>query len=572
MRTRPVLLSLAAMLLLLPLPGSAHGVVFKFCSGDVACLIAAMEAANANGKLNIVYLASGTYSVRQPYSIDPPTLGVGLPTVTGNIKIVGAGPEATIIRASRADSETFFGLLDVGATGQLVLERLSLRDGNAAFSAGAIWNRGTVAIHDVVMARNIAFGPGAIINDGSMSIVDSDIRENITDLVGGGCCAISNGGRMEILRSVVQGNGGIQAFVGGILNVGDLTITESVVTNNLSDNIGGIANFANLEIVQSSITNNIREGIVFVFTASELANLQDGRTIIEGTTLASTFGRSGETPAIVFNEGTLSLLNTTVTAFPDPTATTAPLLLSSVGGVTSLQNSIITQPGSPGPVCEGTVTSLGHNIIGDPTGCAVTLLSTDKTGDPGFDAFANGVVPLLSTSQAIDAGNPSACPALDQRNLARVDGNGDGVVVCDIGAVEFIKHVVRVDLRLPPIFKLVRGHKIEIALDVFGNAGLDGEAIDPGTVRAGATGYETAPEGRSRLIDINDDGATDVRLHFRALELGVTCDSPVVALTAKTFSGATVAGAAVIDRRKCEALRQLAQELHARLSKPRHRK
>jgi len=249
-----------------------------------------MEAANANGQSNTVYLARGTYSLLEPYSIDPPSFGVGLPPVTGNIAIVGAGPEATIIRASSPDPLTFFGLVEVEASGQLVLERLSLRDGNAAFSAGAIWNRGTAAIHDVVLAGNVAFGPGAIINEGSMSIVDSDIRGNFTDLVGGGCCAIFNGGRMEILRSVVQGNGGVQAGVGAILNVDDLTITESVVTNNLSDNIGGIANFAELKIVRSSISNNLFPGIGFVFVASELANLQGGRTIIENTTIVTTFG------------------------------------------------------------------------------------------------------------------------------------------------------------------------------------------------------------------------------------------------------------------------------------------
>ena len=390
MRTSLLLVIVAAMLGCLP--GSVQGAVFKCGPGDVACLIAAMEAANANGQSNTVYLARGTYSLLEPYSIDPPSFGVGLPPVTGNIAIVGAGPEATIIRASSPDPLTFFGLVEVEASGQLVLERLSLRDGNAAFSAGAIWNRGTAAIHDVVLAGNVAFGPGAIINEGSMSIVDSDIRGNFTDLVGGGCCAIFNGGRMEILRSVVQGNGGVQAGVGAILNVDDLTITESVVTNNLSDNIGGIANFAELKIVRSSISNNLFPGIGFVFVASELANLQGGRTIIENTTIVTTFGGFRETPAIVFNESTLSLLNTTVTAFPEPTATTASLLLSSIGGVTgvtSVQNSIIARPGSPGPVCGGTVTSLGHNIIGDPTGCTVTLLPSDKTGDPGFDAFAS---------------------------------------------------------------------------------------------------------------------------------------------------------------------------------------
>jgi hypothetical protein len=66
------------------------------------------------------------------------------------------------------------------------------------------------------------------------------------------------------------------------------------------------------------------------------------------------------------------------------------------------------------------------------------------TGDAGLGAFVEGGrpgaghIPLLASSRAIDAGDPAVCPATDQRLLARpIDGNGDGVRGCDIGAVEF---------------------------------------------------------------------------------------------------------------------------------------
>lgn len=41
-------------------------------------------------------------------------------------------------------------------------------------------------------------------------------------------------------------------------------------------------------------------------------------------------------------------------------------------------------------------------------------------------------------SPAIDSGSPTVCPATDQRGVTRpIDGNGDGIVRCDIGAYEY---------------------------------------------------------------------------------------------------------------------------------------
>jgi hypothetical protein len=47
------------------------------------------------------------------------------------------------------------------------------------------------------------------------------------------------------------------------------------------------------------------------------------------------------------------------------------------------------------------------------------------------------IIPLMSHSPAIDAGDNFECPASDQRGVPRpVDGNADSFAVCDIGAVE----------------------------------------------------------------------------------------------------------------------------------------
>jgi hypothetical protein len=48
-------------------------------------------------------------------------------------------------------------------------------------------------------------------------------------------------------------------------------------------------------------------------------------------------------------------------------------------------------------------------------------------------------VPILDGSLLVDAGGEVlvACNARDQRGQRRNDGDGDGRVACDIGAVEF---------------------------------------------------------------------------------------------------------------------------------------
>jgi hypothetical protein len=107
--------------------------------------------------------------------------------------------------------------------------------------------------------------------------------------------------------------------------------------------------------------------------------------------------------------------------------------------VTTLQNTILalnTVATTHADDCDGDVTSLGTNLIGDPTGCTITLQSSDLTGAPGLDAFTddgtpgNGHFPLVPASQAINKGNDAACPPTDQLGQPRVGR-------CDIGAIEF---------------------------------------------------------------------------------------------------------------------------------------
>jgi hypothetical protein len=114
-------------------------------------------------------------------------------------------------------------------------------------------------------------------------------------------------------------------------------------------------------------------------------------------------------------------------------------------GVLELHNSLISNNTSNnGPDCDGTVESLGYNLIQDLSDCTV---NGDLTG------VLTGVDPLLGPlesigghtrthelaagSPALDAGDPASYPGQDQRGVLRPsDGNCSGAGGGDLGALE----------------------------------------------------------------------------------------------------------------------------------------
>jgi hypothetical protein len=268
---------------------------------------------------------------------------------------------------------------------------------------------------------------GGISSSGTLIVAHSRITDNVAEDVGG----ISAGGFIVVEHSSIVANDADGAGLGGIRNGGTMYITASTIAGNRGQRGGGIQNF---------------------FSESTL--------IIDNSTIAENLSQVG--PGGIQNEGTLTIINSTITR--NTTFRPSSLLKPSAGignipfltpgasvGTVILQNTILAQntfdepppSGSGGPDCSGPITSFGHNLIGDPTDCDITLQASDRTGDPGLGPFTdngrpgNGHFPLLPTSQAIDAGNDAVCPRRDQLGQRRVDIPGVGTSRCDIGAIEF---------------------------------------------------------------------------------------------------------------------------------------
>jgi hypothetical protein len=259
---------------------------------------------------------------------------------------------------------------------------------------------------------------GAIWNIGRVSITDTFVTDNSAGLGGG---IFTEGELLSVTRTTFARN--IALFDGGaIVNFfGTVTVTDSTLFNNSSgSSMGGGGAFWN-----------------------------GSTTVVINSTIANNIGRSSEgvptSAGGIFNDGLITLINSTVArnTLEIESGDVAGSGGGGIGniGIVRLQNTILAQNavtgGLGGPDCFGPTTSLGNNIIGDLSGCDISLLPTDLIGDPGLRAFAdndkpgNGHFPLRPTSQAIDAGNDDVCPKRDQLGRRRIGP-------CDIGAIRFL--------------------------------------------------------------------------------------------------------------------------------------
>jgi len=395
-----------------------------FCaSGNVGCLISAIEVSNGNGQDNTIFLEEGEYTLHTPNGTNPVN---GLPAITGRIRIVG--PEGIGSTIERDPTAPRFRLFEIAAGGNVVLDWLGIRNGETPSSGlaeacgGAILNAGTLTINRTAIYKNRTtfHSGGGICSSGKLSISNSEISRNITggDDAGG---AIFSSGPFRVEDSRIYDNG---ADSGVIFSQGTGVILRTTISDNGSDQ-GAIKNVGTLWIEDSSFARNDGGAID-----------NDGTLSVVNTTIFQNkpflFGGG------IVNTGNMFLKNTSVIANVTTRAGIQNLGRSQNPGRLILQNSILalnTKGTSPAD-CDS-ITSLGNNIIGSLDGCSVVLRSSDIVGDPGVGSFiedvlvyGSGHVPLMPGSPAIGHGNDGACTPRDQLGEPR---HG----LCDIGAVEF---------------------------------------------------------------------------------------------------------------------------------------
>jgi CSLREA domain-containing protein len=436
------------------------------CDADCS-LREAILAANQNSAVDTVSIPAGTYTL----SISGKEENHG---ATGDLDILndlilnGAGSGSTIISANSIDraieiTETATvtitgvtiqnGLLpekEVGGGGilnhgDLQLTNSTIESNYAVRGAGVFNSLGNLSINECIIQTNgdgNTSEGGGIYSDGEITVSSSEIRDNIAKTGAG----LSGTERANVELNDVLFDGNVASLYGGaIFNDKAVKLSDVTLSNNQALWGGGLYNnyIANLERV--TINNN---------SAQVGAGIHNSEgTLKLGSVTISTNTASLEGGGI-YNNGFLELKNVTLTKNRSPLG--AGLLITDEGSVT-FSNSILAEntlmDGSTKNNCineGGFLTSAGYNIedssscqlgaSGDLPNTNPNLLPLDDYGGLTKTHSPNYGSPAIDAGFTGDPGNgndPSSCTLVAQNRVIRpADGDLNGSIICDIGAVE----------------------------------------------------------------------------------------------------------------------------------------
>ncbi|MGB0133515.1 choice-of-anchor Q domain-containing protein [Dokdonella sp.] len=391
-------------------------------------LRAAIMETNALAGTDTVDIPAGTYSLTRAGSGENESVSGDL-DITDDLILLGADVSTTIIDAGALDR-----VLDLRSAPMrtIAVQGLTLRNGHLPAGAPLVDGGGGLMV-------------GIGVQLGLTDVVVAD--NHMTQHTGG--VAIDNRGCLQALRTRIVNNtdtaatGSGFSSSGGVSTTGEdscLVLEDSELSGNRGDQSGAIHVTGGASII-------LRRSLIAQNEARFSGAIEISRGIevrLENTTISDNAGNPG---AILNDGGTiLVLINSTVTGNHGSNS------MAVVGGIqdvhggfglTFLSNTILAGngPGFSADDCSKGQSLDGGNIIGTTAGCQYSALPGDQiNADPGLGPLAdNGGLSRshLPGPNAIDHGAAAPCLFLDQRRIGRpLDGDGDGIAQCDVGAVE----------------------------------------------------------------------------------------------------------------------------------------
>jgi predicted outer membrane repeat protein len=352
-----------------------------------------------------------------------------LPALSQSVTISGPGAANLTVQRSTAPGTQPFRIFDIEAAINVSVSGLTLANGEVMhdfISAGScIFNKiGTVTLTGCTVSGNTdptTNNGGAISNDGILTVSNCTFSGN--DNIGGGAIGngfVSSNARLTVIDCTFSGNTSPDGGPGGaIANLGGtLTVTKSTFLGNTATSGGAIYNVGTLVVHNSTFSGNTATYGGAIYNIADPIINGSGQANVVNCTLSGNTASDG---------GGI-----------DDDASNGPALLK-------LANTIVaSNQALNAPDIAGTVTSEGHNLIGNPSGASGLVGSDFLQINPRLVPLADNGGPTMTMalrrgSVAVDAGSnalavdSSGNPlSVDQRGLTRIV---NGTV--DIGAYEF---------------------------------------------------------------------------------------------------------------------------------------
>jgi CSLREA domain-containing protein len=366
----------------------------------VCTLRAAVQQANKLPGPDTIVLPAGRYLLTRD-GTDEDAAFTGDLDIRDDLTITGAGVDVTLVDGNYVDRvfEIFEGV-------QVSMRSVTIQNGldRIQSGGGGIRNLGRLFLQLTRIHANTSNYGGGILNRGELFMHYSRIDNNRGEFSGGGMSVLGGTARLERVavfdNSAYSYGGGISTAYATVLEIASVTIAQ----NRVAYRGGGLALGGVTRIVNTTISRN---------TAGEGGGIESGgNTELASVTLKDNRARVG-----------------------------GAILRTDNGNVVGLRNTIVADSVGGGQNCSGTVVSRGYNIDSGRS-CGFRFVPDFEGVDVRLGELANnGGFTLthkpLPGSPAIDAALASGYPAYDQRDVRRpIDGDGNGEVICDIGAVE----------------------------------------------------------------------------------------------------------------------------------------
>jgi len=386
------------------------------CDADCS-LREAVIAANAAGGADTVLLPAGAYDLTiadASAGIDEDAGATGdLDIAPGGLTLQGAGAVATSIDAKTLGNRIVH-VLGYYSDSPIAIRGVTLEGGDSSAQGGSAEGGSSVRVDDSF--------PGLVVT----------LDDVVVDKSGAGASAVRSVATLVVTDCTFSENGTSTALALATANVNKSFSTSSAT-----------------RIERTTFRQNDGFAITAVKNEDRLHNFELVNSTLSGNNAA---GASGIYDAAIFSTNHARIWNTTIAdgggygiaALADAWGTPQLEVQSSVFRSNALGNVMPTSAtdGATLPI------SRGGNVVSDAGAGAFTQLTDKISINPLLLALAdNGgktlTYALAPTSPAVDAGLNSgtlgSCPAFDQRGEIRPqDGDGNGSVICDAGAVEIV--------------------------------------------------------------------------------------------------------------------------------------